>query len=107
VAFDRHPKTNDGVECRREAAGIIATACIVTAVSAHLGVPPARAFSRLRRKDDSERRHSNVILQFDRPVREPLLLGAGRYRGYGMCRPIRDTVEKGEQDSHEVSDERV
>jgi CRISPR-associated protein Csb2 len=99
VAFDRHPKAKDRTEYQRELAGMIAAACesidlprprevIVTSVSAHLGVPPAHAFPRLRRKDDSERRHAHAILVFDRPVRGPMLLGAGRYRGYGVCRPV-------------------
>lgn len=101
VVFDRHPKAKDRAEYQREVAGMIAAACesiglprprevIVTSVSAHLGVPPAHAFPRLRRKDDSERRHAHAILVFDRPVRGPILLGAGRYRGYGLCRPIRE-----------------
>lgn len=113
VVFDRHPKAKDRAEYQREVAGMIAAACeliglprprevIVTAVSAHLGVPPAHAFPRLRRKDDSERRHAPAILVFDRPMRGVMLLGAGRYWGYGVCRPIRDAVERGEQSSHEV-----
>ncbi|MGH9525503.1 MAG: type I-G CRISPR-associated protein Csb2, partial [Terriglobales bacterium] len=58
------------------------------AVSAHLGVPPAHQFPRLRRKDGSERRQTHAILTFSRPVVGPLLLGAGRFRGYGLCRPL-------------------
>lgn len=46
------------------------------------------AFPRLRRKDGSERRHTHAILVFDEPVRGPILVGAGRYRGYGFCRPM-------------------
>lgn len=61
---------------------------IVTPVSAHLGTPPAHAFPRLRRKDGSERRHTHAILIFDEPVCGPILLCAGRYRGYGLCRPM-------------------
>jgi len=64
---------------------------IVTAVSAHLGVPPAFAFPRLCRKDGSERRHAHAILVFDVPVCGPMLLGAGRYRGYGLCRPMEES----------------
>jgi CRISPR-associated protein Csb2 len=60
---------------------------VVTAVSAHLGAPPAHEFPRLRRKAGSQRRHSHAILIFDEPVCGPMLLGAGRYRGYGVCRP--------------------
>ncbi len=101
IAFDRHPKEADRSSYQREVARMIAQACvrvglpeprdvIVTAVSAHLGVPPAHVFPRLVRKDESRRRHAHAILVFDRPVRGPILLGAGRYRGYGACRPLRD-----------------
>ncbi len=101
VAYDRHPKTDDRAAYQREVASMIAQACthiglpqprevVVTSVSAHLGTPPAHAFPRLRRKDDSERRHTHAILVFDQSVRGPVLLGAGRYRGYGLCRPMRE-----------------
>lgn len=99
IAFDRHPKPEHDASYHREVAGMIATNCtriglpeprevVVTHVSAHLGVPPAFAFPRLRRKDGSQRRHTHAILVFDRPVCGPILLGAGRYRGYGLARPI-------------------
>ena len=99
VAFDRHAKTEGRAEYQRETAAMIAGACtriglppprqvIVTQVSAHLGVPPAFAFPRLRRKDGSERRHAHAIVVFERPVCGPMLIGAGRFRGYGACRPL-------------------
>lgn len=101
VVFDRHPKTDKREDYQAEVATMIATACtriglpkprevIATQVSAHLGVPPAFAFPRLRRKDDSERRHTHAILVFDGPVRGPVVIGAGRFRGYGFCRPLGD-----------------
>lgn len=101
IVFDRHPKEADRSSYHREVASMIAQACvrvrlpeprdvIVTAVSAYLGVPPAHVFPRLQRKDGSQRRHAHAILVFDRPVCGPILLGAGRYRGYGLCRPLRD-----------------
>ena len=67
---------------------------VVIGVSAHLGAPPAHEFPRLRRKDGSQRRHSHAILIFDEPVCGPMLLGAGRYRGYGVCRPIDGSALK-------------
>lgn len=99
VAFDQHPKARNKVAYHTEATELISAACervglprprevIITPVSAHLGAPPAHAFPRLRRKDGTERRHIHVILVFPEPVRGPVLLGAGRYRGYGFCRPI-------------------
>jgi CRISPR-associated protein Csb2 len=99
VAFDRHPKAKDKARYQQEAAATIAEACartglpkprevIVTPVSAHLGVPPAFTFPRLARKDGSERQHTHAILVFDSQVRGPVLIGAGRFRGYGVFRPM-------------------
>jgi len=98
VAFDRHPKAKDRGAYQREVAEMIAAACvaiglplprevIVSAVSAHLGVPPAHVFPRLVRKDGGERRHAHAILVFEKPVVGPVVIGAGRYRGYGFTRP--------------------
>ncbi len=105
VAFDRHPKARDRAESQREAAEMIARACgaaslppprevIVTPVSAHLGVPPAHVFPRVVRKDGSERRHTHAILVFEGPVRGPVLIGAGRYRGYGVCKPLEAALQR-------------
>lgn len=99
IAYDQHPKAKDKTEYFAEAAEMIRAGCkriglprprevVVTPVSAHLGVPPAHAFPRLRRKDGSERRHTHAILAFDEPVLGPVIIGAGRYRGYGLCRPM-------------------
>lgn len=99
VAFDRHPKEKERSAYLKEVEAMIAESCgnvglprpirvIPSPVSAHLGAPPAHEFPRLRRKDGAERRHLHAILVFDQPVRGPLLIGAGRYRGYGVCRPI-------------------
>lgn len=99
VAFDRHPKARERADYQREVSGMIGDACvavglprprevIVTPVSAHLGVPPAFEFSRLRRKDGSERRHGHAILVFNEAVVGPVVIGAGRYRSYGVCRPM-------------------
>jgi hypothetical protein len=59
-----------------------------TKETAEVSVPPGQVFPRLARKDGSERRHAHAILVFDTPVRGPVLIGAGRYRGYGVGRPI-------------------
>ncbi len=99
IAYDHHPKAKAKAEYLAEVAEMIRVGCeriglrrprevIATPVSAHLGAPPAHAFPRLRRKDGSERRHTHAILVFDEPVRGPLIIGAGRYRGYGLCRPM-------------------
>jgi len=99
IAYDHHPKAKAKSEYLAEVAAMITAGCkriglphprevIVTPVSAHLGAPPSHAFPRLRRKDGSERRHTHAILLFDEAVRGPIIIGAGRYRGYGLCRPI-------------------
>jgi CRISPR-associated protein Csb2 len=101
VVHDRHSKASDPATYRREVAAMIAKACthiglpeprevVVTSVSVFEGVPPARGMPRLQRKDGSDRRHTHAILVFDEPVCGPVLIGAGRYRGYGVCRPVGD-----------------
>lgn len=58
------------------------------------GVPHAREYPQLMRKNAGGRRsHNHAVIVFDEPVRGPVLLGAGRFRGYGLCRPMD---EKGE-----------
>lgn len=99
VSFDRHAKAKNKADHQRELSGMIATSCEriglpkprevnITPVSAHLGTPPVHAFPKLKRKDGSDRRHSHAILVFDEPVCGPVLIGAGRFRGYGLLRPM-------------------
>ena len=38
------------------------------------------------------RRHIHARLEFGKPICGPLVIGAGRYLGYGLCRPIRAGV---------------
>ena len=53
------------------------------------GVPHAREFPQLTRKRDGGRQsHSHAVLIFNEPVGGPVLIGAGRFRGYGFCRPM-------------------
>lgn len=104
IAFDHHPKAKAKAEYLAEVADLIHEGCVriglpsprevvVTPVSAHLGVPPAHAFLRLQRKDGSERRHTHAIVIFDEPVCGPILIGAGRYRGYGLCRAMAEYAD--------------
>jgi CRISPR-associated protein Csb2 len=99
IVFDQHPKSRGEAAYQAEVVAMIARCCeriglpvprdvIATPASAHLGVPPGREFPLLRRKDGTPRRHSHVILRFDEPICGPVILGAGRYRGYGVCRPV-------------------
>ena len=53
------------------------------------GVPHAREFPQLaRRRDGGRQWHGHAVLIFDEPVCGPVLIGAGRFRGYGLCRPM-------------------
>ena len=53
------------------------------------GVPHSRDFPQLVRKSDGGRRsHNHAVIVFDEPVCGPVIVGAGRFRGYGLCRPM-------------------
>ncbi len=53
------------------------------------GAPHAREYPQITRKGDGGRQsHSHAVLIFDEPVRGPVTVGAGRFRGYGLCRPM-------------------
>lgn len=101
IVLDRHPKSLE------DTAEIIATACErVTATNGAPGFRPEcidiRPVSRFEgvghaRRDfpplpekfgKSVRSHVHVTMTFPEPIRGPLLLGAGRYLGYGFCRPL-------------------
>jgi CRISPR-associated protein Csb2 len=107
MALDRHPKPHDRTEYETVLAELIRQAVgrvvprdngldeiVISRVSAHRGAPAAHEFPRLKRNDGSERRQVHAILSFREPLRGPLVLGAGRYRGYGLCRPLN--LEQGE-----------
>jgi len=54
-------------------------------VSAFSGVPSAAEFIPPEKFDKRLRTH--VWLKFEEPVRGPVLIGAGQYSGFGLCRP--------------------
>jgi CRISPR-associated protein Csb2 len=62
----------------------------VTKESQWTGAPTARSFPPLTRKSGGTRQHFHVWLRFAEPVRGPIIIGAGRFRGYGLCRPIHE-----------------
>ncbi|MGC8764002.1 MAG: type I-G CRISPR-associated protein Csb2, partial [Acidobacteriota bacterium] len=97
IVFDRHPKAKSEAGALRETTAMIEQACLraglprpcqitLSRASALPGHPPAQAFPFLARKDGSPRSHTHALLVFPHPVRGPILLGAGRYKGYGLCR---------------------
>ena len=108
IVLDRHPKAKRLAEYRAEVAKTIRTACervlysktpekempkivhvTLLPVSPHLGAPPAHSFPKMERKSGGQCRHTHAIIEFDKQIVGPLLVGAGRYRGYGLCRPMR------------------
>lgn len=102
VILDRHPKPHfkkDPVRWADSCRAIIAEACErlglpvpdtieVSPHSPFKGVPPAFRFEApVSRPGRPARFHIHATLSFSEPIRGPLLLGAGRYRGYGLFAP--------------------
>jgi len=99
ICLDRHPKAK-GEAYWREVEERITAACeriglprpahvVATPSPLFTGSPHARRMPKLTRKHDGGPiQHTHAIILFDQPVRGPVLLGAGRYRGYGLCRPL-------------------
>jgi CRISPR-associated protein Csb2 len=99
VVLDRH---FDGTDKWERAAESMKVSCeriglprprdvLLHPVSMLEGVPHAREFACLTRKSDGGRiHHSHAVLLFDEAVAGPVLIGAGRYRGYGFFRPLRE-----------------
>lgn len=102
IVFDRH---FDGVDKWDKAAEMVKDACervglprpmevLLHSVSLFEGVPISREFPRLtRKKDGSLMHHSHAVIIFSQEVEGPVMIGAGRYRGYGLCRPVRQGAE--------------
>jgi CRISPR-associated protein Csb2 len=109
IILERHPKPHfdkDPVAWRKSCEAIIADACSrlglprperveVSPHSPISGVPPAFAFAAPAARSGRPRRfHVHATLQFAKPIEGPLLLGAGRYRGYGLCLPLDPPIDK-------------
>lgn len=111
IVLDRHPKGRTGDERNRDAEAVVAAACEhiglprpreirLTKQSALSGAAPAYPSSgappwtawlltdRLR-----GRPLTHAVIDFVHPVHGPVILGAGRYLGLGLCLPI-ETREK-------------
>ena len=106
IVLDRHSKSDDERIVWKEAEETIASACervgltrpsevILSPVSIFVGSPHARQFPCLQRKTGGNRHHTHAIITFENQVSGPVLVGAGRYRGYGLCRPWSDESEEG------------
>lgn len=94
LVLDRFPKKDGDVEalirlaCER--VGLKAPIeCGAHSVSMFRGVPTAREFPPVPFKIGAAKRmHTHAWMRFAEPVIGPLLLGAGRFKGYGLCRPL-------------------
>jgi CRISPR-associated protein Csb2 len=100
IVLDRHPKSKDSEQYWVEVETTVRQSChriglpepadvIFSPVSMFIGVPHARRFPLMQRKAGGNLHHTHAIITFRESVRGPVLLGAGRYRGYGLCRPFR------------------
>jgi CRISPR-associated protein Csb2 len=95
VLFDQFPKDKPG----RTAGEIITRSCAYIGLPAPVdvklapyaslvGVEPASQFLTHRLPGDVPRYATHLTLTFDRKVRGPIVLGAGRYFGLGLLRPM-------------------
>ncbi|WHZ25388.1 MAG: CRISPR-associated protein Csb2 [Nitrospira sp.] len=97
VVLDRH---FDGKDKWNRAAENTKDACervglprpqevLLHTVSMFEGVPRSTDFPCLiRKKDGGRMHHAHAVIVFEEDVEGPVLVGAGRYRGYGLCRPL-------------------
>jgi CRISPR-associated protein Csb2 len=94
--FDRYPKDPYGEEAER----IVLEAFVRVGLPEpeevqlhynawHSAVPKASAFpAASARSGKPQRYHNHVWARWDRPIRGPVVAGAGRYYGYGLFRPL-------------------
>lgn len=96
IVLDRFPKK----AYSDESASIISKSCVrmglpapaqveVGPVSAFEGVPPVWSFVPYRKGGMPPRIHVHAFMSFEQDIEGPLFLGAGRYMGMGLCRPLR------------------
>jgi len=97
VVLDRH---FDGKDKWSKAAEIVKDSCeriglprpeqvLLHPVSLAEGAPHSREFPPIKRKKDGGRmHHCHAVIVFTEPVGGPVIVGAGRFRGYGLCRPM-------------------
>jgi CRISPR-associated protein Csb2 len=104
IVFDRHPRERGTAKAMQGVEQMIADSCtriglpvpvevVLSPVSMFAGVPHSRRFPCLQRKEGGNRHHTHAVLKFEKDVIGPVLLGAGRYRGYGLCRPLETETQ--------------
>lgn len=105
VSFDRHPKVRAGDSATSGLLDMVRQSCKAIGLpeptrirlsgpSFHGGFPAAGVFPLLVRKDGTARQQAHVWLEFAEPIVGPVLLGAGRYRGYGVCAVAEEVVSR-------------
>ena len=105
IALDRFPKNDRNkqrAEWREEVAGIISQSCVNIglpepwAVHVHhnaflegvpKALPKAGGFPLMPTNDKGTRFQMHARIEFAEPVVGPVSIGAGRFVGYGFCRP--------------------
>ncbi len=99
ICLDRHPRGENywqHVELQIadgcERIGLPRPATVLASPSPmFVGVPHGRNMPRLcRKRDGGSIRHTHAVVLFNESVQGPIILGAGRYRGYGLCRPLEN-----------------
>jgi len=97
IALDRHVKSRQPT---KELGKIIKLSCTriglptpqavaVAPVSRFVGAPSAREMPRMKRKSDGgDVIQTHAMITFPCTVQGPLVIGSGRYRGYGLLRPF-------------------
>lgn len=95
ILCDHFPKDKDGERIEdiiagsvERVVGVRPVRIGVDKVSRQLGVPPSHEFPNRRKPDDQPRHRVHAIIEFDRDVRGPLIVGAGRYHGMGLFRKL-------------------
>jgi CRISPR-associated protein Csb2 len=103
VVLDRHPKDKPG----EDLASVIVQACVNVGlppraldgidieIHKHSAIVAAPSVKEVRQALPADSRYRNkplchLVLTFPRLIRGPLLLGAGRFRGLGLCLPVDD-----------------
>jgi CRISPR-associated protein Csb2 len=112
IVLDRHPKAKGNTEREEEIAGLLRKACsniglpepvriLAAKHSAVQGVPSSSPSGRAPAwtgwrvpKSLASRPLTHAVLQFDTPVRGPVILGAGRFVGLGLCRALDPTEQR-------------
>jgi CRISPR-associated protein Csb2 len=105
VALDRNPGQLRHRDPDKAARAAVQAAEIIATAAVHIGLPrpvvhviPAPRLGGARKAQDFpgfpagagklQRVLTHAVLDFPEPVAGPVVIGAGRYRGLGLCRPV-------------------